>query len=120
MIPRGHLVPLDHVEALKWFRLAADQEMEPARFALGVMYQNGQGVPQDVVAAHMWFDLASAGGHSNAVAARDALASKMTPAQLAEATRLAHVATAVRRARRSGQDETDAPAVIDTTNTSEE
>jgi uncharacterized protein len=49
----------------------------------------GQGVPQDYVIAHMWFNLAASGGHKNAVQGRDMVAAKMAPAQLAEAQKLA-------------------------------
>ena len=30
-----------------------------ARFSLGIMYKNGEGVPQDYVQAHMWLNLAA-------------------------------------------------------------
>jgi TPR repeat protein len=53
------------------------------------MYMNGQGVPQDLVQAHMWFNLAAAGGYADAQKSRDSVAAKMTPAQIAEAQRLA-------------------------------
>jgi TPR repeat protein len=46
-----------------------------------------QGVPQDYVIAHMWLSLAAAGG--NFTAERDFIAAKMTPAQVAEAQKLA-------------------------------
>jgi TPR repeat protein len=53
------------------------------------MYAQGQGVPQDYVPAHMWFDLAAAQGEKDATELRDSLAKKMTPAQIAEAQKLA-------------------------------
>jgi hypothetical protein len=64
---------------------------------LGEMYREGQGVPQDYVQAHKWYNLAAANYTSasqtkyrdDAVKNRDALARKMTPAQIAEAQRLA-------------------------------
>jgi len=52
------------------------------------MYEYGQGVTQDYVQAHMWSNLAAAGG-LNVGALRDRLAKQMTPAQIAEARRLA-------------------------------
>ena len=57
------------------------------------MYALGQGVPRDNIQAYMWFDLSarySEGverdrmGHN-----RDVIASYLTPAQLAEAQKLA-------------------------------
>jgi TPR repeat protein len=53
------------------------------------MYANGQGVPQDFVVAHMWFNLAAARGNSDAQDNRDRIAREMTPAQIVEAQRLA-------------------------------
>ena len=53
------------------------------------MYANGQGMPQDYVQAHMWLNLSAAQGHVNATKNRDTIAAKMTPAQLAEAQKLA-------------------------------
>ena len=49
----------------------------------------GQGVPQDYVLAHMWVTLAAAHGIAVAVKWRDLFEKSMTPAQLAEAQRLA-------------------------------
>ena len=53
------------------------------------MYANGQGVPQDYVQAQKWFNLGATSGDAKAVKNRDIVASKMTPAQIAEAQRLA-------------------------------
>jgi hypothetical protein len=50
-------------------------------------------VPQNLAQAHMWLNLACIEPawlrHAEAVAARDAVAAKMTPAQIAEAQRMA-------------------------------
>ena len=58
------------------------------------MYENGEGVPQDYVHAHMWYDLVASrfppGEHRDrAVNNRDIIAEKMTPAQISEAQKLA-------------------------------
>jgi uncharacterized protein len=58
------------------------------------MYAKGQGVPQDDVLAHMWFNLAAsrfedATRRQKAVDTRDEMTAKMTPAQIAEAQRMA-------------------------------
>ena len=92
MYSYGQGVPQDYAEALKWFRLAADQGLQLAQCNLGLAYANGEGVPQDYVRAHMWFNLsASQGGHLFAYAAahRDSIAKRMTSAQIAEAQKLA-------------------------------
>ena len=49
----------DYAEAVKMFRLAADQGIAPAQFLLGAMYANGQGVPQDYSEAVKWYRLAA-------------------------------------------------------------
>ena len=57
------------------------------------MYDQGRGVPQDYVQAHKWMNLAASRqtGEERQRSAdrRDTLARLMTPAQLAEAQRLA-------------------------------
>ena len=53
------------------------------------MYAKGMGVPQDYVEAHVWMNLVAARGLERAKKNRDAIAKKMTPAQIAEAQRLA-------------------------------
>ena len=85
----GEGVPQDDTEAVRWYRRAAEQGHTKAQFKLGAMYFMGRGVPQDDVQAHMWLNLAAAPGHELPRKIRDNLAEKMTPAQLAEAQRLA-------------------------------
>ena len=89
MYELGQGVPQDYVEAEKWLRKAAEQGNATAQTLLGNIYGAGQGVPQGLVLAHMWFNLAAAQGNDDAKAARDIVAKRMTPEQLAEAQRLA-------------------------------
>ncbi len=51
----------------------------------------GLGVTQDYVRAHKWFNIAAARGYADAAKNRDNVAKRMTPAQVAEAQRLARV-----------------------------
>jgi TPR repeat protein len=64
-----------------------------AQYALGMMYNKGQGVRRDYVLAEMWLNLSASrtvGENRDFVArVRDAVASKMTAEQLATAQRLA-------------------------------
>ena len=53
------------------------------------MYAEGRGVPQDYVRAHMWFDLAAAQGEPKAATVLEMAERRMTPAQIAEAQKLA-------------------------------
>jgi uncharacterized protein len=64
-------VPQDFAQALKWYRLAADQGNAFAQNNLGLMHEKGQGVPQDIVRAHMWFNLSGAQGHEQGLKNRD-------------------------------------------------
>jgi TPR repeat protein len=89
MYGEGHGVAQDYAEAVKWCRKAADQGDPLAQTSLGWAYANGNGVPQDYVQAHMWFSLALAQDYSEAQKGIDEIAGKMTPAQTAEAQRLA-------------------------------
>lgn len=89
MYAQGQGVARNDAEAAKWFRKAANQGLVEALTILGVMYIKGNGVAQNYVAAHMWFNLAAAQGDSVALDNRDHLARMMTPAQVAEAQRLA-------------------------------
>jgi hypothetical protein len=89
MYEKGQGVAQDYAEALRWYRKAADQGEALAQINLGVMYHFGQGVTQDYVQAHMWYSLAVARGEKDARKYRDSLANQMTPAQIAEAQKLA-------------------------------
>jgi TPR repeat protein len=73
---------------LLW-RIAAEQGYAEAQCLLGVMYGNGNGVPQNYILAHMWYNLATSQGHDNAKPKRDLVATRMTPAQITEAQRFA-------------------------------
>ena len=79
----------DYLEAVKWYRAAAEQGLPLAQYLLGYMYEIGRGVPQDYVQAHTWYNLYSAGGAKDGSTMRDDLAENMTGEQLAEAQRLA-------------------------------
>ena len=90
----GKGVTQDHAEAVKWYQLAANQDLSVAQRKLGGMYYNSEGVTQDYLLAHMWFNLAAAGSspgevHDWAVQDRDEVEKRMSPAQVAEAQRLA-------------------------------
>ena len=59
-------------QALSEWRKAADAGDRKAMLALGRLYAQGLGAPQDYVLAHMWFNLAAA-------QERDAIEAKLTP-----------------------------------------
>ena len=85
----GQGVPQDYGVALKWYRKAAEQGYDPAQSNLGLMYGTGLGVLQDYIKAHMWANIAAAQGNKRAAKNRKIHEEKMTPAQIAEAQKLA-------------------------------
>ena len=69
MYDNGRGVPLDDAEAVRWFRLIAEQDdvmAEFAQFSLGRKYADGRGVPQDDAEAVRWFRLAAEQGNTPA------------------------------------------------------
>jgi TPR repeat protein len=85
----GEGVLQDDKEAIEWYRKAAEQGRAIAQFNLGRMYENSAGVVRSYVTAHVWYNLAGIQGHEKARKYPDRIAEKMTPAQIAEAQRLA-------------------------------
>jgi TPR repeat protein len=98
----------DSEEAVKWFRRGAEKGDPVSQKALGEMYADGDGVPQDYVSAYKWYELAAQGAlpkesGAQAVSPKEALrfkkmvmglrdklaTTKMTSQQIAEAQRLA-------------------------------
>ena len=55
-----------NLEALKFYRLAAEQDYAAAEGSLGLMYYQGRGVPQDDAEAVNWFRKAAEQGHAPA------------------------------------------------------
>ncbi len=86
---KGRGVPQDSTEAMKWYRKAAEQSNVNAQFHLGHLLRLGRGVPRNFVQAYKWFSLGAARGHSRAILGRKLVAIRMTPAQIAEAQKLA-------------------------------
>ena len=78
-----------HSEALREWQAAANSGDAKAMLALGRLYVQGLGAPQNYVQAHMWFSLAASRFDAEAVKERDALAVRMSPEQVAEAQKLA-------------------------------
>jgi TPR repeat protein len=85
----GNGVPRDFAKARLWYEKAAVQGEAKAQFYLGIQSAFGEGGPLDLVQAHMWYSLAAGNGNAHAPGYRDDLARQMTPAQIAEAQRLA-------------------------------
>ena len=98
MYYNGQGVAQDYAAAAEWYRKAADQGLTLAQLSLAAMYDDGLGVPEDAVQAHKWYNLAAARfpatqteERNKALAGRVRVSSKMNPAQVTEAQRLARV-----------------------------
>ena len=52
----------DYATALREWRPLAELGIAPAQFNLGLLYANGQGVPQDYVQARQWYEKAAMQG----------------------------------------------------------
>jgi TPR repeat protein len=85
----GEGTPKDYQQALRWFRLAAEQGEALAQTKMAIIYDEGQGVPQNIVQAYKWYSLAATNGDKPANELRNTITSQMTPAQIAEAQKLA-------------------------------
>lgn len=79
----------DYIDAFRTFSALAESGDADAQYLLGRLYARGQGVLQDHVQAHRWFNLASAGGHRQAWQALEKITALMTAEQLARAQELA-------------------------------
>ena len=84
-------------EAVRWFRLAADQGHAAAQGNLGIAYSNGLGVVRDAVEAARWFRLAAERGYAPAGYNLAELEGTMTFEELTEADRLAQEWEAAQR-----------------------
>jgi len=87
-------VPQSYVVAADLYKRAAEQGDPTGQYLLGMMYDKGHGVWPDGVQAYKWLNLAAAHApprnRENYLRFRDAVAAKLTPAQLYQAQWLAY------------------------------
>lgn len=62
----GYGVAQDDVQAIEWYRKAAEQGFSDAQFNLGVMYDYGAGIAEDPVQAVVWYRKAAEQGLADA------------------------------------------------------
>jgi TPR repeat protein len=93
MYAAGPEVPKDPQGAVKSWQRAAEQGDAEGQYNLGLMYDKGQGVPQDFIRAYMWYHLAveavSGDDAMVAIKLRDRVASRLSAAQIAKALEMA-------------------------------
>jgi TPR repeat protein len=89
----GRGVPQSYDVAVDWYVQSAEQGDPTGQYLLGLMYDKGFGVNPNIILAHKWLNLAAAHApqrnRENVLRLRDAVASKMTRAQLDLAQQLA-------------------------------
>ncbi len=97
----GQGVPQAYDAAAYWYCQAAERGDASAQYLLGLAYDKGHGVPQNDVVAYKWLDLAAAHAPKTLrdpfARLRDAVASKMSKAQIRAGQRLALSWSAGRR-----------------------
>ena len=93
MFEHGYGAPQVYDSAAGFYGQAAMRGNPFGQAMFGLMYDKGHGVPQDFVLAYKWLNLAAARAPKHErdyfLRLRDAVASKMSPAQIAEGQRLA-------------------------------
>ncbi len=68
--------------AVTWFQQAANLGIKDSQFNLGILYGQGQGVPQNLKESYKWFALAAKTGDTDASKKRDEVANAMDPDDL--------------------------------------
>ncbi len=93
----GNGVLQDYAEAMKWYRTAAEQGEYGGQAGLARMYGSGDIGPPDLVQVYKWANLAVLhvpinlkNTREGLIKFRDQVIAKMSPAQIAEAQKLAH------------------------------
>jgi hypothetical protein len=89
MYERGQGVPVNAAMAASLYEKASDGGTAQARLSLATLYARGEGVKRDPQRALMWLDMAAASGLRISDAVRQGLLDELSPAQKAEAKRLA-------------------------------
>lgn len=83
-------IDIDIPTAAKWFEKAADRGVVDSQFNLGVLFESGQGLPQDMEAALVWYSIAGAQGDQMAAGRVGVLRKTLSEEQLSRAdTRIA-------------------------------
>jgi len=93
MYANGRGVPQSYDVAIDWYLQSAAQGDPTGQYLLGLMYDKGLGVAQNVILAHKWLILSAAHAPRQSreyvLRLRDAVAGKMTRAQIDVAQQLA-------------------------------
>lgn len=70
-------VDVDMTTAAKWFEKAAERGVVDSQFNLGVLFESGQGLPQNLTEAYVWYSIAARQGDQLAGQRIDILGSQL-------------------------------------------
>ena len=76
-------------EAIRWYKVAAEQGDSRAQNNLGAIYYEEDGVDRDIVQAYKWFNIAVASGNEKSRKARNMIYKEMTSDQIDKSQALA-------------------------------
>ena len=79
----------DYKTAFEKWKPLAEQGNDDAQYKLGKMYREGLGVTQDYVQAYKWYNIVAQKGYGGGYKYMTKIEKYMTPAQIAEAQKLA-------------------------------
>ena len=75
--------------AIFWYKDAAEHGIAEAQHNLAIAYTQGEGVIQDFVYAHVWFNIAGANGNQRSSEFRGKIEKLMTKDQIVDAQKIA-------------------------------
>jgi uncharacterized protein len=81
--------PKDQNLALRLFRLSARQGNAKSQFALGVLYEFGGVIPEDLFKAYVWWSIAGLNGHNSAEFRQSMVARKLSQNDIVRAHQIA-------------------------------
>jgi localization factor PodJL len=85
----GNVGKPDYATAAQWFKKAAEYGVRDSQYNLAVLLARGLGVPQNFVAAYMWFSVVAAQGDDDAARKRDDVGARLNANELAAAKAMA-------------------------------
>lgn len=93
MYSKGQGVVQNDSKAAFWFQKSASQGFPQAQFAIGLIYEykyyHGESVTDNLILAHMLFNLAAVNGDPKYINSRDRVAEHLTQFQISRAQNLA-------------------------------
>ncbi len=72
----------DYASASQWFTKAANLGLSDSQFNLAILHENGMGAAKSMTEAYKWYALAAERGDPEAAKRRDAIANRLTPADI--------------------------------------